>query len=312
MNDDDASPGSRALRCGRASALVDPARGAEITSARLDGHELLSVMHWPRAAPPSATYLNEDEFTWAWAGGWQLAFPNAGDASTHRGRRHGFHGEASFRPWKVVEDSEASVLLEWTSGGLAARRRITVLEDGFQVSTEVAALGPEPEDFIAVEHLILGSAVTDGGYRLGVPDAGLVDLMDGTRKPLQWPGEIDDRSGSRWDEVPIGANLSRFGVVGPMSTGSIKVLPGGMESELELRWDSTKLPYVWIWQEQDGDSAPPWDGRTHALGIEPSMVPDGDGIESAAASGHLATVEPGEVLSWWVSLRLAGGSRLPN
>ena len=78
-----------------------------------------------------------------------------------------------------------------------------------------------------------------------------------------------------------------------------------MKSALELSWDAESLPFVWIWQEQDGELAAPWDGCTHALGIEPSMVPDDEGIAGAERSGHLATISPGETRSWWVSLRLA-------
>jgi galactose mutarotase-like enzyme len=255
---------------------------------------------------PDGPAPGEAEFTQAWGGGWQLAFPNAGNASTFRGRRYGFHGEASFRPWQVAETSESSVVLEWASGGLRARRRIGVLEDGFRLSTEVTALGEDPEPFIAVEHLTLGSAVTEGGYRLELPAGEVLDLTGGRRRRSPWPGEIDEGSRTRWDTVPTGAQVSRYGAVGPMPTGALRVIPGRMEPELELAWDHESLPFLWIWQEQDGDPAPPWNGCAQALGIEPSMVPDDAGIGAAAANGHLATVQPGETRSWWVTLRLAG------
>jgi len=296
------------LRCGATSAVVNPERGGEIKSARLEGHELLSVMPWTRAAMPEGPAPDEDEFTQAWGGGWQLAFPNARNASTFRGRRYCFHGDGSFRPWQVGETSESSVLLAWASGGLLARRRIAVLEDGFHLSTEVAAVGADPESFIAVEHLTLGSAVTEGGYRLELPAVELVDLTSRRRRRSPGPGEIDERSQSRWDVVPAGAQVSRYGAVGPMPTGALRVIPGGREPELELAWDYESLPFVWIWQEQDGDPAPPWNGCAQALGIEPSMVPDEGGISAAYSNGHLATIQPGETRSWWVSLRLAGGS----
>jgi len=305
MEEELSSADLHVLRCLNTTAVVDPSRGGEIRSARLEGHEILSVMSWPRTAPPDASAPDEHEFTYAWGGGWQLAFPNAGNVSTYAGRRYGFHGDASLRPWQVAEASDSSVLLEWTSGDLSVRRRTTALEDGLHVATEVSALGEVPEPFIAVEHLILGGTVTDGGYRLDLPPVELVDLYDAGRRRSQWPGGIDESSGCAWDEVRVGAHVTRFGAAGPMPRGELRVIPGALDASLELTWDNKALPHVWIWEEQDGDQSPPWNGCTHALGIEPSMVPDDGGIGAAARSGNLSHVEPGAPRSWWISLRLA-------
>ncbi|MHB1927945.1 MAG: hypothetical protein ACYDEN_00460 [Acidimicrobiales bacterium] len=297
--------GIRVLRSGDARAVVDPARGGEIVSARLGDDEILAAMPWPRAAPPDRLVLDEDEFTAAWGGGWQLALPNAGNPCTFGGREYGFHGVASFRPWSVVEESPSSVRLEWRGEGLRASRRVTALRDGLHVSTDVTADGSESGAFIAVEHLILGQAVTDGGYRLELPDAELVDLYASERPHRRWPGSVDPDSGTGWNEMPAEAKVSRFGAVGPVRLGAVRVHPGATDSALDIRWNCEALPFVWIWQERSGDPRPPWNGCTHALGIEPSTVPTDDGIAAAEGTGHLRVVQPGETFSWWMSLRLA-------
>lgn len=298
--------GPRVLSFGDASAVVDPARGGEIISARLGDNEILSAMKWPRAARPESLVLDEDTFTAAWGGGWQLAFPNAGNPCTFRGREYGFHGTASFRPWSVADQSPSSLQLELIENDLYVARRITVLPDGFLVSTEVATTGSEPAAFIAAEHLVLGQAITDSGYRVELPNAELVDLYDPGRPQGPWPGAIDRHCGTRWDNVASDAKVSRFGAVGPLPVGAARVHPGGEAVTLDVRWDAEALPYVWIWQERDRDPRPPWSGCTQALGIEPSTVPTDDGIAAAELTGHLAVVRPGEMFSWWISLRRAG------
>lgn len=303
----------RRLRRGVVNALVDPARGGELTSIRLSGHEVLSTMPWARTGPPERVDPDETEFTWAWGGGWQLAFPNAGRVSELRGRRFGFHGGASWQPWAVAEEAASSILLQWSSAGLGVRRRITLLDDGLHVSTEVTAAEDEPEAFIAVEHLVLGSAVTEGGYRLELPSTEVVDLYHPKRSRWSWPGPAGrGPSAARWDHVGAGEALSRFGAAGPLGVGAVRVLPNGSAPPLDVRWDSSMLPFLWIWQERDGDLSPPWNGCTRALGIEPSMVPDDDGIGAAAARGHVAVLRPGEQRTWWISLRVVADTARAN
>ena len=140
---------------------VDPARGGVISSAvaRRAGVELLFQAPWP-AGSLEVAGLDEEAWTTAWQGGWNLLFPNAGAACEVGSVRHSFHGAASIAPWAVLGNSASTVRLGWEgTDGLSVPREISVVAGTLRVENAVTNDGPRAAPFILVEHLILGADV---------------------------------------------------------------------------------------------------------------------------------------------------------
>src|SRR3974377_1121168 len=86
------------------SVTVLPDKGADIYSFVSKPHNLdvLWKSPWqPRPGVPAAmAALSEAAWLDQYEGGWQVLFPNAGDACAYRGAALSFHGEASASPWE--------------------------------------------------------------------------------------------------------------------------------------------------------------------------------------------------------------------
>ena len=140
---------------------IDPERGGVISSAlaRSAGVELLFQAPWAAGTLELAD-RDEEAWTTAWRGGWNILFPNAGVACSIDGRRHPFHGAASITPWTVLERSAAAVRLHWSDvDGLTVEREISVVAGTLRVENVVTNRGSHPAPYLLVEHLILGGAV---------------------------------------------------------------------------------------------------------------------------------------------------------
>jgi hypothetical protein len=149
-----------------------------------------------------------------------------------------------------------------------------------------------------VEHLVLGGPFAAEGVQIELPGGELV--------PQSWEG--DEQAGGPWPVVAgedwseLGAApLSRFGVVRGLPAGHATVrAPGG--PAVTLHWSFDALPHLWLWQERRGATAPPWDGVTECLAIEPSSAPSADGLAAAHARGEAAVLQPGGRADSWLEL----------
>ena len=84
----------------RIDVVVIPAKGAEIWSVtdHRTGIDVLWKAPWalrPHAVSTATAGASQTAWLDHYAGGWQVLFPNGGDAVTYRGADLGFHGEAS-------------------------------------------------------------------------------------------------------------------------------------------------------------------------------------------------------------------------
>ena len=70
--------------------------------------------------------------------------------------------------------------------------------------------------------------------------------------------------------------------------------------EIEISWDSSKLPFLWFWEEMGQTVEEPWNGKFWALGIEPSSAADGVGL----SGGTALTLQVNEKFDWSVNLKI--------
>jgi galactose mutarotase-like enzyme len=276
---------------------IDPARGGVITSAvaRRADVELLFQAPWP-AGPLDVADLDEDAWTTAWQGGWNLLFPNAGADCEIGGIRHPFHGAASITPWAVLETSASTVRLHWEGAdGLAVQREISVVAGTLRVENAVTNDGPRPAPFILVEHLILGADVLGPSTRVRIETASVTALANEGHRlnaaKAEWPLVVREEATEDWSVRPP-AGTARFGALQDVLERVVLVDVPDRDLRLRLSW-SEGFPHVWFWEERACEISPPWMQQAVCLGLEPSTSATGEGLAAALQRGDAAALEPG-------------------
>ncbi len=258
--------------------MVDPRGGADVLSVRdAAGREVLFHPHWP--AEPSDRGRDDQSWVRGWRGGWTLLFPNAGPACLHKGRRHPYHGDAALSEWEVVDSTTDRLSLRYgDAGGATVERDHLIGRDHLTIATAITNPTGRPVEFMAVEHLILGSAFVWEGAPVDLP-AGPRRMLDACSAPGDWsslPAPGTQRFGAVLDCGPgRAAARSRDGV------------------QVALTWTGDHLSSLWYWLENGRNPASPWDRRTQCLGLEPASSASSDGLAEASRRGMTTVVGPG-------------------
>src|SRR5437763_1137064 len=183
------------LRSSSLIALVDPAHGAEIVEL-VDvetGSQLLGRPPYQPTVPRDGD-LDEETWTAAYRGGWQVVAPNAGNACSVQGVRHGFHGAASVGRWTLAESHEGAMRALWAGHGLEAERVISL--DGSSVSVETEWTAPaDVAPMVAVEHVVFGQRFLVPDVEMVLPAGPAYELSE-TAEPVRPPGNA-----ARWPEL---------------------------------------------------------------------------------------------------------------
>jgi hypothetical protein len=276
------------------SLSVLPENGAAITDGSFLGKSFLAKPPYPSIVP---THLGtESDWVAAWNGGWQPLLPNAGGEYLQGKYPQGFHGNASQAIWNVTEAKPHSISLNWSDENLQSERGIKISDNEISVSCSLENLDNNPRPVIVTEHLVLGSEFLNSEITLTpVGEAQFRELAyDGSANGAEFaPWESFEKVG--WSKVDSNTP-ARMGVFSNISC--IRV--SNEIYEIEISWDATKLPYLWIWEEMGQTIDSPWDGKYWALGIEPSNAADGVGLNG----GPAVTLGINEKIEWSVQLKI--------
>lgn len=291
------------LQAGALRAQIRPDHGFDITSITLHGHEILAVMPWQ--AGPVAAAADEDTWTRAWTGGWQLAAPSSGNVCVADGIRQGFHGNASQAAWVATGHSTDSASATWEDdAGLRLERTIALADNGARITTTARNVGGAARHLIVTEHLIFGSELLAGDATLEA--SGHVRDIDAhgraASEPAPWP--------NGWDRIETARPTARFSALCNSEAHVTMTNQSGLA--VTVRWDQNVLPHAWLWQEIEATSEQPWTGRGRALGIEPSMTAHASGLASAAEDGTARRLQPGDSVSWHVEVAIQTAESLGN
>jgi hypothetical protein len=253
---------------------IDPDVGGGIASlmpARTE-QELLFQAPWPIDQRALRGSGNEG---WAagWPGGWNLLFPNAGDACTVDGAAHGYHGATSVEPWKVLEASPQLARLRFKGAALVVERVVELMGHVVHVRTNVRNETDETRAFVAVEHVVFGSVLAAPGAR--------VDRLSDAASEGDPAGErlvAPDAPGA-WFRTDMTGGTSRTRVTAADGSVSAVVLARGFAA-------------LWLWAEQRSTRSAPWHGRASCLGIEPATSAVTGGLASAIEDGSSTQLPP--------------------
>jgi galactose mutarotase-like enzyme len=242
---------------------VRPERGGRITSLRLGGEELLD--HGIGVDDPAA-----EGFVAAGAWGWDEMVPTI-EATSYPGPGPWTgtplpdHGEAWRLPWRVLEETAASVTMACGGRVLPWRlqRRIELTERAVRAEYTYRNEGTHPLYAYWCAHPL---------FRF---EASM---------------EIGVEGGEQLAALAEGASTKRF-----LRRGSIDGVRLGWKSgtAIEIAWDHDVTPYVGVWA-CNGDL-----GGYRQIAIEPATG-GGDRPHLAVPPPKL---DPGGELTWWLEIR---------
>ena len=293
--------------------VVIPAKGAEIWSVtdRRTGVDVLWKAPWalrPHALSTATAGASQTAWLDHYAGGWQVLFPNGGDAVTYRGADLGFHGEASVAPWTAAVVSqegriELATDLRRSPFRLHRRMELTPGASTLRFTETVTNHGTEALPYMWGHHPAYGSPFLCDGARLTVPAATyLADAGNSTPRsrvaPLvrsPWP------HAATLGPSTVDVSLVPSADSGTADMGYILDLTDGwyaLESPatgfgVAVAWPRDVLPCLWLWQEFRGGKDYPWYGRAYVMGVEPHSSWPGHGLLGAIEAGTARWIEPG-------------------
>jgi hypothetical protein len=278
--------------------VIDLHFGGGVTYLSVGGGNLLAA-HEPQLT--ERQQLAADGQTWVdgWPGGWHLLAPNAGAAAPRAVEPQGFHGNASWQPWRLVGHSQHVARIRWCDpAGLRIDRRLALGASGITVSTRMTNTSNRGRPVIPAEHLILGPEAAPPGTEVLINGAASLQQQgydDGRvfGQPVPWHSE----AAATWHVIPAQPTARAATLTG---TGEQVELRSPTGSTV-IRW-SAEFRYLWLWQELAANTAPPWHGNVWAFGVEPASSPDGAGLDLAQESGTAILLERGCSMRWTASL----------
>ena len=244
----------------------------------------------------------------AYAGGWQVLFPNGGDENVYKGAALGFHGEASMKAWEYEIVSESASAVEVKLSSRLSRSPYTIerwmrVEAGspiLHVRERVTNHAGEDMGFMWSHHPAYGAPFISEHCVIDVGTASFVadDLYAGFANPLTLSEEY------RW---PMAGDTDMSQVPGPeeerdtlayfrdFESGWYGITNRQLGMGVGLVWDADVFPYAWFWQEMNASPGFPFYKCSYVMAIEPASSIPGQGLTTVMEkSGTHLTLGPGE------------------
>lgn len=294
-----------------ATILLD--KGADIYSLRYKPKDIDVLWKSPWGLKESGRGFDsafDSQTAWleAYAGGWQVLFPNGGHPNMYKGASLGFHGEASMRAWEheilhVSSDSVHVRLSLRLSRSPYTIERWLRLEAGspiLHLRERITNHAGEPMDCMWSHHPAYGApflsehCVIDTDARALIVD----DEYMGHNNPLTLGRAYD------W---PMAGRVNMSLVPAPDQPRDLLAYLKGFESGwysitnrrlglgIGMSWDINVFPYAWFWQELNSSPGFPFYKCSYVFAIEPASSIPGQGLTAVMnKTGSQLTLQPGE------------------
>ncbi len=244
----------------------------------------------------------------AYAGGWQVLFPNGGFANTYKGVELGYHGEASMKAWEYELLQESAAAIEVRLCARLSRSPYTIerwmrLEAGcpiMRIRERITNHAGEPMDCMWSHHPAFGApflsehCVIDTDARVLESD----DQYAGAANPLtldteyNWPlaGSLDLST-----IPPPNQPRDLLGYLKDFESGWYSITNRDLGFGIGFTWDRDVFPYAWFWQELNSSPGFPFYKCAYVIAIEPASSIPGHGLSAVMEkTGSHLTLQPGE------------------
>jgi Domain of unknown function (DUF4432) len=221
-----------------------------------------------------------DAFMDHYPGGWQEVLPNGGVPGTHAGATYGQHGEVSLVPWDhAIERDDA----DGVTVAFEIALRTVPLRLVKRLSLDGAAPALRIEETLTNESDVDVDAMWGHHIAFGPPFLGPDTRVDA-------PVEL-----GRASSIDYLEGLDHYTI-------------GDDRIALDVRWDATTMPYLWVWQEHGGSTQYPWWGRLRTVGLEPFSSYPTDGLAEAVRNGTALRLRPGETRDFHLTATVLEGT----
>ena len=244
----------------------------------------------------------------AYAGGWQVLFPNGGFASTYKGVELGYHGEASMKAWDYEVVSQSAAAVEVKLGTRLARSPFTIerwlrLEAGspiMRMRERISNHAGEPMDCMWSHHPAFGAPFLSQACVIDTDARSLLadDAYRGAANPLTlgaeyaWPhaGDLDLST-----IAPPDQPRDLLGYLKDFARGWYSITNRELGFGVGFSWDKNVFPYAWFWQELNASPGFPFYKCSYVIAIEPASSIPGHGLTAVMdKTGSQLTLAPGE------------------
>lgn len=336
------------LRSEAVEITIWPELGGTVSSLRRrrDNLELFNQPHWdvpPRGypLPPGTVETNRFDLD---PGGWQLLFPNGGDAAEVHGADWPLDGEARTTPFQFTQGSgsapdavpsAADAAGQNSTGGaadtdedgadvvLSARlrrcpaeltRRIRLDGTAVTITETIQNFGGSDMEVMWGHQLRFGRPLIDAGTEVDCPasvvhpDEMLTDDVD-YDDVSPWPRTPGESSMINLRYVPEAGAETRMAYLSGLGDGTATITNRSIDCMLELTWDVTVWPHLWYGLEAGQDEDYPWFGNGYFLTLTPNSSWPAHGLHDARRiSGSTLHLDPGETLSQTVTVTVSPAS----
>ncbi|MGD0090328.1 MAG: DUF4432 family protein [Planctomycetota bacterium] len=226
-------------------------------------------------------------------GGWYECFPSGSAPVKCHGAALGFHGEIWGLPFELGAVHE-------DAGSCAATMTACTVRTPWQLEKTFSLRKNDPTLYVeetatnlgAVDlavhwgqHPMFGAPFLDEQCAIEVSGTTFLDTRDNPLVPRRWPLTPDgvDLSKVRGPQSRQGKMV----FVTDLSAGCYRIVSPSWKLAFEMRWDKTKFPYCWLY-ENAGELDAPWFGRAYTLALEPftglpKALEEGKGVIPIAA-----------------------------
>lgn len=281
-----------------------PSKGADIYEliSKADGIDVLWKSPWG-LRPPGVTHSAVDSAAaWleAYEGGWQVLFPNGGNANVYRGVELNFHGEASLAAWdyEIIEtDGEAaevrlSTRLRRSPFHIERTMRVEAGKPVLLIRERVTNQGREELEAMWGHHPAFGAPFLSGACRIDT-NARTVhadDVITSGLNPLD-PGGVSTWPHGERDGVATDLSVVAGPDDPPHETMAYLtdfegdhawygITNTALGLGVGLVWPKVVFPYAWFWQEMHAGAGFPWYGEVYVMAIEPNSSMPGHGLSA--------------------------------
>ena len=219
-------------------------------------------------------------------GGWQECLPNGGWASTYKGANLGLHGEIANIPWQysILEDSPERIEVKFwvrTYRTPFYLEKFLSLEGNspiLHIKEKLINEGEEEMDLMWGYHPAFGPPFLSEHCRVDVP-ARKVEVCsecapNSRLKPgekFSWPnGKGKNGKAVDLSRIPP-ASIKAADMVYllDLKEGWYAITNTQKKVGFGLHWPKEIFPYLWYWQDYQGEFGYPLYGRTYVVALEP-------------------------------------------
>lgn len=198
------------------------------------------------------------------------------------GERRPVHGEAGVSRWNpdTGAPDRVTLLVRLEEADLRVGRAFEIDADRLVVTTSVVHTSDSPREIEWAEHVTIGDPFLDGAVFEADAEGAWIsgaEPRETTRFPdVEAESPVDPQAVL---SMPPSSDSRAAGDIATVALrrGRFRAVRADLGRALEYEWNADEFPWLCVWTQHRSRTAPPWNGRTRARGMEFSTKPFPEG-----------------------------------